>query len=188
MLSTARLHSGASCRLGTTLPAIRSIKTVRNTLKRTTTVRLASMVLTGLLGIGVAGCTTSADTKPVDSSSAEVADEAPPKAVDLDGDWTQTNSKSKDNYQAATIADDTIEVKWVADGGDTTSLFWAGSVETPGTGEATFKWESTNDTSKTESSILASSEPTKTFTYDKGVISYEVSALGIPTIVKLEKK
>lgn len=106
---------------------------------------------------------------------------------DLTGEWKQENSKSDDSYQAATISGDTIEIYWVRDNGDTKSLYWAGSFVAPTTADEPYSWTSKNDHSKTKSSLLASSDDTKTITYQNGILSYEVSAMGTTTTVKLKK-
>ncbi|KHL04711.1 hypothetical protein [Sinomonas humi] len=108
-----------------------------------------------------------------------------PTPVSLDGKWKQTNSKSTDSWQAATISGNTIEIDWTTDKGDTSSLYWAGSVAPPATPGDTFTWTSNKDTSKTAHALLASSDATKVFTYDHGVISYSASILGTTTTVKL---
>ncbi|MDD2402528.1 MAG: hypothetical protein PHD60_10070 [Clostridia bacterium] len=110
------------------------------------------------------------------------------KIPDLTGEWKQANSKSKDSYQAATISGDIIEIYWVSDNGDTKSLYWAGSFIYPTTADEPYIWNSENDHSKTDSAMLASNADTKTMTYQNGVLSYEVSALGTTTKVKLEKQ
>lgn len=107
---------------------------------------------------------------------------------DLTGEWKQENSNSEDSYQVATISGDTIEINWVSDNGDTKSLYWAGSFEAPTTADEPYSWDSENDHSKTESVLLASGDDTKTMTYEKGVLSYEVSAMGTTTKVKLKKQ
>lgn len=107
---------------------------------------------------------------------------------DLTGEWKQENSNSEDSYQVATISGDTIEINWVSDNGDTKSLYWAGSFEAPTTADEPYSWDSENDHSKTESALLASGDDTKTMTYEKGVLSYEVSAMGTTTKVKLKKQ
>ena len=107
---------------------------------------------------------------------------------DLTGEWKQANSKSDDSYQAATISSNTIEIYWVSDNGDTKSLYWAGSLVTPTTSDEPYIWDSENDHSKTDSAMLASSDDTKTMAYQKGVLSYEASAMGTTTTVKLEKQ
>lgn len=107
---------------------------------------------------------------------------------DLTGEWKQENSKSDDSYQAATISGDTIAIYWVSDNGDTKSLYWAGSFAAPKTADESYSWTSKNDHSKTESALLASSDDTKTMTYQDGVLSYEASAMGTTTTVKLKKQ
>jgi hypothetical protein len=148
---------------------------------------VAAIAAIALLGVGLAGCST-ASTPKAKSSHASSHTEKPFAPTDLTGAWVQSNSKSKDSYQAATITADAIEVDWVSDGGSTTSLYWAGSYAAPTTTGNTFAWTSNNDRSKTESAMLASSDPTKKFSYDNGVISYSVSALGTTTTVELKKK
>lgn len=109
---------------------------------------------------------------------------APP--LDLTGDWTQRNSESPDSYQTATIAGDTIVVNWVSP--DSTALYWAGSYVAPGSDQISYSWDSTNDVAQTENALLASDAPTKAFAYDAGVLSYELSALGVTTTVELERR
>ena len=105
----------------------------------------------------------------------------------LTGDWTQSNSNSETSYQVATITDDTIEVYWYSTEGNTKALYWAGTFVAPETVDEPYSWDSANDTEKTGSAILASGAETKTFTYQDGQISYEVSAMGVTTTVTLEK-
>ncbi|MFT9057279.1 MAG: hypothetical protein ABF449_11825 [Ethanoligenens sp.] len=106
----------------------------------------------------------------------------------MTGNWKQTNSKSDSSYQAATISGDTIEIYWVSDNDDTKSLYWAGTFVAPTVADEQYKWDSKNDHSKTENAMLASSDDTKTMTYQNGVLSYEASAMGTTTTVKLEKQ
>lgn len=107
---------------------------------------------------------------------------------DLTGEWKQENSKSEDSYQSATIIGDTITIYWVSDNGETKSLYWAGSFIAPTTADEPYSWDSENDHSKTDSSLLASSDDTKTMTYENGVLSYEASAMGTTTKIKLKKQ
>ena len=109
------------------------------------------------------------------------------KTSDLSGTWKQSNSKSDDSYQEAAISGDLIEIYWVSDGGDSKSLYWAGSYVPPTEAVDSYSWDSVNDHSKTDSSLLASGDDTKTFTYEKGEISYSASAMGTTTTVRLEK-
>lgn len=152
----------------------------------------AAVLLSATASIALlAGCSAPA-TSPVAKSTATVVASPSPTPTqepvpDLTGEWVQSNSRSTDSYQAATITASTIAVNWVTDGGATTSVYWAGSF-TPPTAAGDYTWTSNNDTSVTESALLASSDPTKEFTYSGGVIRYQVSALGTTTTVELKKK
>lgn len=109
-----------------------------------------------------------------------------PQPPDLTGEWVQVNNDTEDSYQTAVIADDTITVNWVIP--DATALYWAGSFEAPTTADEPYTWDSVNDTEQTANALLASPDETKTFTYEDGQLSYSVSAMGVTTTVKLEKK
>lgn len=89
--------------------------------------------------------------------------------------------------QKAIIRSDTIEIYWAADGTDISALYWAGTYIAPTTANEPYSWESENDKSKTENALLASSDATKTFTYENGKISYSMSALGLTTTIYLER-
>jgi ABC-type glycerol-3-phosphate transport system substrate-binding protein len=108
--------------------------------------------------------------------------------ADLTGEWKQVNSNSEDSWQAATIDGETITIYWVSDGGDTKSLYWAGTYVAPTTTDEPYSWDSENDHSQTDSALLASGDDTKTITYENGQISYSASALGTTTTVRLEKQ
>lgn len=150
----------------------------------TITKRLAALTLLTAVAFGSTACSSGANTNEPGSSAAQPTTEAP-KPVDLAGEWKQTNSNSPDSFQTATITGDTIEVYWVAT--DTKSLYWAGTVVAPADASQSFTWDSANDTSKTESAIMASGDATKTFTYENGELSYEVTALGTTMTVRLER-
>lgn len=141
--------------------------------------RLIVFILASIICISLAAC-GSGDTS--NSSTPEVT---PP---DLAGEWKQVNSNSEDAWQSATIDENTITVYWVSDNGDTKSLYWAGTFVAPETTDEPYSWDSENDTEQTSTALLASGDATKTFTYEDGQISYEVSALGTTTTVKLEKQ
>lgn len=105
---------------------------------------------------------------------------------DLKGTW-----KSEDNngsYQEAVISDNSIEINWVSDGGDTKSIYWVGSFIAPTEATNSYSWTSERDKEATDSALLASSDETKEFTYSDGVISYQTSALGTTTTMKLKKE
>ncbi len=150
---------------------------------------LTAMIAAALLAMLTAcGGTTSADTSSAQNTNAASQKAEEKKPADLTGDWKQVNSSSDDSYQQATISGDTIEIYWVSDGGDTKSLYWAGSFEAPTTADEPYSWESKNDHDKTDSALMASSDDTKKFTYEKNQISYEASALGTTTTIHLEKQ
>lgn len=143
---------------------------------------MISLCLVMLTALSI-GCSSK---KTGSSSGGNTTEEK--KIPDLTGEWKQENSKSDASYQLATITGDTITIDWVGDNGDTKSLYWAGSFVAPTTSDEPYSWDSKNDHSKTEGALLASSDDTKTITYENGVLSYEVSAMGTTTVVKLKKQ
>lgn len=150
---------------------------------------IATVTLLALLGVGTAACSAPAgsDDANTDTSSAapEEVEEAP-EPVDLTGEWKQTNSGAEDSFQSATITGENIEVYWNAP--DMQAIYWAGTIEVPADGSTSFTWDSVNDKAKTDNALMASSDDTKTFTYTDGELSYEVTALGTTTTVRLAKQ
>ena len=128
---------------------------------------------------------SAVDSEEASESSSEV--EPTPEPINLDGTWVQINNASEDSYQEAVISGDTITINWVTASTDTKSLYWAGSVEIPENAGDSFSWDSQNDTEQTQAAIMASGDDTKTFTYENGQISYDVSAMGMTQTVRLEK-
>ncbi|WP_029145574.1 hypothetical protein [Microbacterium luticocti] len=151
---------------------------------------LATAALVVVASLGLVGCTGGGGGQVDDTAGASASTtQAPtPQPVNLDGTWKQTNAKSDTNYQQATISDGVISIDWVADSGDSTSIYWVGSVTLPSDASTTFTWESTRDKAKTENALLASRDDTKTFTYADGEISYKVTALGTTTTVRLGRQ
>lgn len=153
---------------------------------------VTALALLLLLGAGTVGCAAEAapsgSQDGAGSSTSENAEEKEeaPAPVDLTGEWKQTNSNDAESFQSATITGDTIEVFWNAP--DAKSLYWAGTVEVPEDGATSFTWDSANDKSKTDSAIMASGDDTKTFTYENGELSYEVTALGTTMTVRLAQE
>ena len=131
-------------------------------------------------GCGNSSASTTSDNK------AEQTEEV--KAPDLTGNWKQINSDSETSYQSATIEGETIEIYWIDEEGETKSLYWAGTFIAPETTDEPYTWDSENDKEKTDNSILASGDDTKTFTYQDGQISYEASTLGVTKTIRLEKQ
>ena len=144
-----------------------------------------------LMAFALLACSAADDTKVSESvqpseSAVEPTPTPTPEKVDLSGEWKQINATS-DTFMSATIKNDAIEIYWDSEDDDSKMLYWAGTVEIPESGDS-FSWDSKNDKEKTSSSILASSDDTKNFTYDGKQISFDVSAMGQTTTVKLEKQ
>src|SRR3712207_2465018 len=129
---------------------------------------------------------TGCSSNPI--STGNGGNTAKKQIPDLTGEWKQENSQSDDSYQAAKISGDKITIYWVTDKGDTKSLYWAGSFVAPKTADESYSWTSKNDHSKTKDALLASKDDTKTIKYQNGVLSYEASAMGTTTTVKLKKQ
>ncbi|MEE0327079.1 MAG: hypothetical protein UDP13_09895 [Butyricicoccus sp.] len=153
--------------------------------KKILTAMIAAALLAMLTACG-GTASTSTDNGSAQNTASQKAEDKQP--ADLTGDWKQVNSSSDDSYQQATISGDTIEIYWVSDNGDSKSLYWAGSFEAPTTADEPYSWESKNDHDKTDSALMASSDDTKKFTYEKNQISYEASAMGTTTTIRLEKQ
>lgn len=124
---------------------------------------------------------------PPSTQSASTPTPEPVEVPDLSGSWKQNNSKSDDGWVAATIADGVVTVDFVTDGGDTTSLFWVGTFTPPTDDASPYTWTSTRDEAATETALLASTDPTKEFTYDSGEISFPVSIAGSSATVRMSK-
>lgn len=139
--------------------------------------KLMALLLAAWMLVSVSAC---------GGSPAVPEDTEPP---DLTGVWRQVDSGDEDFYQQAQIEGDVIEIYWVdtAQGTETASLYWAGTFTPPETGDKTYSWESQRDKEKTDMAILASTDDTKTFTYTKNQLSYEVSVQGQSATVHLER-
>lgn len=106
---------------------------------------------------------------------------------DLSGEWRENNG-SEDSFHGVLISKDTIEIYWVSEGGNATSLYWAGSYTPPPDGKEPYTWVSENDVNRTSAAQLASGERTKTFTYQNGILSYPASVLGVTTTIETIKR
>lgn len=122
-----------------------------------------------------------------ESDSPPLSSVSPTVPPDLSGQWKQINNDTGDRYQAAIIDGESMEIYWVSDGGDSRSLYWAGTYTAPDTTDDSYSWESINDKEKTAYSILASGDDSKTFTYEDGQISYSASAFGITSQIQMER-
>lgn len=62
-----------------------------------------------------------------------------------------------------------------------------GTYEAPAESVNEYEWTSERNKEETDNALLASTDDTKKFTCKSGVLSYEVSAQGTTTTVKMEK-
>jgi len=148
--------------------------------------RVLALMFVLAVGTMLTACGESKQSNNEKNNTKTETVEKKKEPTDLTGTW-----KSEDNdgsYQEAVISDGYIEINWVSDGGNTKSLYWAGSYTAPSEYVEEYSWTSTNDQEKTSSALLASSDETKEFSYKDGKISYEVSALGSTTTMFLEKE
>lgn len=127
------------------------------------------------------------EEKAASSSEKKKDDSSEVAELNLVGKWKQIDSESEENYQEAVIKDNTITVYWVTDR-ENKSLYWAGTYKAPQNADEPYSWDSSNDHDQTDKALLASEDDKKTFTYEKGQISYSMSAMGVTTTVHLEKK
>ena len=137
--------------------------------------QVLALALAGGLALSMLGCGSSSES----TTETEVAEEP----LSLIGNWEP--EELGDSYQAGFITEDTITIYWISDEGTTASLYWAGTYEAPTEATDSYSWDSENDTDKTDYALLASGDETKTFTYEDGVLSYSVTALGTTTTYEL---
>lgn len=135
------------------------------------TVIIAAFVLIILIGVFTSG---NSEDKPKKV-----------EPVDLTGTWRSENNDG--SYHEAVISEDTIEINWITDDGDTKSLYWVGTYEAPTEATEEYKWTSEKDIEKTSGSLFASGDDTKEFTYENGILSYSSSMMGVTTTMKLEQ-
>ncbi len=137
--------------------------------------KLLAIFLVTIMSLMLASCS---------SNTPDVPDEPPV----LLGNWEQINSKSSESYHIAVVTDTEIEIYWYNETDDTKALYWSGSFKSPTSADEPYSWDSKNNKQKTDNALLASSDPTKTFTYENGQIKYEASAMGATQTIKLEMK
>lgn len=127
---------------------------------------IAAVLMAVLACVAFVGCGNSNTTSST----------TPVEPLDLTGNWEEKDKG--ESYQAGYIKDGEIVIYWVSDGGDTKSLYWAGSYEAPMDNTEPYTWDSVNDKEQTGLALLASGDDTKTFTYENGELTYSASALG----------
>ena len=149
--------------------------------------KIVTLLTATTLALSISACggnnNDNAAKEPDTKTTATTGKKTP---TDLTGTWR--SEENDGSYQEAVIMENTIEINWVSDGGKTKSLYWAGTYTAPTESIDKYSWTSENDTEKTDSALLASSDETKEFTYENGKISYEASALGTTTTIELTKQ
>jgi hypothetical protein len=145
------------------------------------TKKTVSVVIAALLALGLGGCVGGPGGN---GNGANANQSEATETLDLTGEWEQSNH-GEGGAQVATIVNDTITIYWAPNENEPKSLYWAGTVEVPEDAGGSFTWDSVADKSKTENALLASPADSKPFTYKDGIISYEVSALGVTWTVEL---
>lgn len=143
---------------------------------------MAAITRRGFLAIlgaaALAGCSQDGGSKPAGEK---------PEPLNLTGTW-RAEGETEDSWQEAVIADGTITVDWVSDGGDTRSVYWVGTYEAPTEDVESYKWESAGDTEAMATALLASTAESKEFSYEDGKLVWEVSMLGTTKTVRGERQ
>lgn len=80
------------------------------------------------------------------------------------------------------------EIDWVFVDENKSAIYWVGSYDAPTTDVNQYKWTSNNNHEQTETSILASTDDTKEFSYNNGIISFTASMQGVSKTFELKKQ
>lgn len=104
------------------------------------------------------------------------------KVESLEGKWKETGNN--ETWHEATIKDGIIEIYWISE--DMNALYWRGTYEEPDGAVSEYEWTSLNRIPEDQLFMMASSAESKMFYYEDGVLSYEVSAMGVTRKFKLK--
>lgn len=134
----------------------------------------------------VPSCAKPEPDQPVTDAPAQTPGEAEAAAqpYTFSGTYTEENADPASTYMRAEISGDAIEISWIMNGGETVSLYWAGTFVQP-TGAEDYTFDSENNTEKTGSALLASGDPTKAMTVSGQSVSFSVTAMGATRTVRL---
>lgn len=133
--------------------------------------KLLALPVSLALLIGVSAC---ADDSPSTNNGPDNA-AVEPSIPDLSGTWRQQNTASETDYMEATIAENTITVRWMFNEDDMTPLYWVGTFDVPADATSPVTIESVRDKEATDPALFAAMVDTKDFTYDDGEITFDVS-------------
>ena len=147
--------------------------------------KLVAIMMISAIALTFSACGGNSDNAGASDKAASEEVKEPEEPTDLTGTWQ--SEENDGSYQEAVISEDSIEINWVSDGGDTKSIYWIGTYEAPTEAVDEYSWTSERNKEETDTALLASTDDTKEFTYKDGVISYEASALGTTTTVELSK-
>lgn len=147
--------------------------------------KLVAIMMISAIALTFSACGGNSDNAGASYQTVSEEEKEPEEPTDLTGTWQ--SEENDGSYQEAVISEDSIEINWVSDGGDTKSIYWIGTYEAPTEAVDEYSWTSERNKEETDTALLASTDDTKEFTYKDGVISYEASALGTTTTVELSK-
>lgn len=138
----------------------------------------AIVIIAAVVGLVIAGVTVGKDDNVQSQSNERVVETGPQLPVaSLEGTWSAERNGSQ---FVATVTPKNIQIKFVAD--KTSMIYWNGSFETPQSPVATIP------SKKVEINKLVMSQATsKNFTYDNGKLSFEFEAMGMTTVVELQR-
>lgn len=135
-------------------------------------VLLAFLILL-VSAISLAACGTSHDASRSNKNPATLV-----------GEWRQINASSN-GWMTASISSGSIQVN--LRGRDSSSIFWLGTFDTSRKPRGKFNIVSIGDQDAMRWDITASSEKKKTFSYNRGVLSFEFSAMGSSATIHMIK-
>jgi hypothetical protein len=113
-------------------------------------------------------------------------------SIVLDGVYTQTQNDIPNTIMTAVVEDNTIEITLRLDSheegdSDVVGTYWAGTFDT-GNPTNSFGIVSKGNQEAMSKSLFGSQDPTKTFAYKDGDLSFDFSMLKLSTVVHLSKQ
>lgn len=136
------------------------------------------VIIAAIVGLVIAGVTVGKDGNVQSQSNERIVETGPQLPIaSLEGTWSAERNGSQ---FVATITPKNIQIKFVAD--KTSMIYWNGSFETPQSPVATIP------SKKIEINKLVMSRATsKDFSYDNGKLSFEFEAMGMTTVVEMQR-
>ena len=151
--------------------------------------RVFALAMATVLAVGLVGCGSGEKEGAADDKQPQQQEQqepAPaPEPLDLRGSWVMRAKDGSANEFQALVEDDYITVQMSIDGN--TMIFWAGTYEAPKDAVEPYSWNSKNDKNVTGMSLIGSSDDTKEFRYEGGVLSCDITIQGEKAEIELEK-